>query len=95
MNSKERAKLRSIAMNMQPTSHIGKNGITETVIQAIDEQLEAKELIKIVVLKNSDFSAKDIAQDIAQDTNSEVVQVLGQKITLYRYSNKDNIKHIL
>ena len=95
MNSKERAKLRSIAMNMQPTSHIGKNGITETVIQAIDEQLEATELIKIVVLKNSDFSAKDIAQDIAQDTNSEVVQVLGQKITLYRYSNKDNIKHIL
>ena len=95
MNSKERAKLRSIAMNMQPTSHIGKNGITETVIQAIDEQLEAKELIKIVVLKNSDFSAKDIAQDIAQDTNSEVVQVLGQKITLYRFSNKDNIKHIL
>ena len=95
MNSKERAKLRSIAMTMQPTSHIGKNGITETVIQAIDEQLEAKELIKIVVLKNSDFSAKDIAQDIAQDTNSEVVQVLGQKITLYRFSNKDNIKHIL
>ena len=95
MNSKERATFRSIAMNMQPTSHIGKNGITETVIQAIDEQLEAKELIKIVVLKNSDFSAKDIAQDIAQDTNSEVVQVLGQKITLYRFSNKDNIKHIL
>ena len=95
MNSKERATLRSIAMNMQPTSHIGKNGITETVIQAIDEQLEAKELIKIVVLKNSDFAAKDIAQDIAQDTNSEVVQVLGQKITLYRFSNKDNIKHIL
>lgn len=95
MNSKERATLRSIAMNMQPLTHIGKNGVTDTLVDQLDKQLEAKELVKVVVLKNADFSAKDIANDLAEETNSEVVQVLGQKITLYRVSHKDNIKHIL
>lgn len=95
MNSKDRAKLRSIAMNVQPLTHIGKNGVTDTLVDQLDKQLEAKELVKIMVLKNADFSAKDVAEELAQSTNSEVIQVLGQKITLYRVSHKDNIKHLL
>lgn len=95
MTSKERATLRSIAMNMQPLTHIGKNGVTESLIDQLDKQLEAKELVKVMVLKNADFSAKDVAEELAEETSSEVVQVLGQKITLYRLSHKDNIKHLL
>lgn len=95
MNSKERATLRGIAMTTAVTSQIGKNGITDTVIESIDQQLEAKELVKVMVLKNADFSARDVAEEIAKETRSELVQVLGQKITLYRVSHKDNIKHLL
>lgn len=95
MTSAERAKLRSLAMTMEPTTHIGKNGVGDTLIKQIDDQLESRELIKISVLKNADFSAKEIAETLAEQSNSQVVQVLGSKITLYRVSKKDGIKHIL
>lgn len=95
MTTKDRAKLRSIAMTIQPTTHIGKNGITDEVINQISEQLQAHELIKINVLKNCDFSAKDIAGEVAEAAGAEVVQVLGNKITLYKVSTKDGVKHLL
>ena len=95
MTSKERALLRGIAMNMAPTAQVGKNGVTDTLIQQIDDQLEAREMIKVSVLQNSDLDAKAVANDIAAETNAEIVQVLGFKITLYRVSKKDKIKHLL
>ena len=95
MNSSQRASLRSLAMKMQPTTHVGKNGISEMLIKQIDEQLESRELIKIAVLQNAEFSAKEIAEELAQQVGAEVVQVLGSKITLYRVSKKSGIKHLL
>lgn len=95
MTTKERAKLRSIAMTVQPTTHIGKNGLTDEVVAQIVEQLQARELVKINVLKNCDYDAKEIAEDVASSTGSEVVQVLGNKITLYKVSAKDGVKHLL
>ena len=95
MTSKDRAKLRGIAMKMEPTAQVGKNGIIDTLIKQIDEQLEARELIKVSVLQNSELDAKAVANDLAAETGAEVVQVLGFKITLYRVSKKDNFKHIL
>ena len=95
MTSAERAKLRSLAMTIEPTTHIGKNGVGDTLIKQIDEQLESRELIKISVLKNADLSAREIAEELAVSSKSQVVQVLGSKITLYRVSKKDGIKHLL
>ena len=95
MTSAERAKLRSLAMTIEPTTHIGKNGVGDTLIKQIDEQLESRELLKISVLKNADLSAKEIAEELAVSSKSQVVQVLGSKITLYRVSKKDGIKHLL
>ena len=95
MTSSQRAALRSLAMQMQPTTHVGKNGISETLIKQIDEQLESRELIKVAVLQNSEFSAKEIAEELAQSANAQVVQVMGSKITLYRVSKKSGIKHLL
>ncbi|MDE5991353.1 MAG: ribosome assembly RNA-binding protein YhbY [Clostridia bacterium] len=95
MTSAERAKLRSLAMNIEPTTHIGKNGVGDALIKQIDEQLDTRELIKIAVLRNADFSAKEIAEELALQSKSQVVQVLGSKITLYRVSKKDGVKHVL
>ncbi len=95
MTTKERAKLRSIAMTMQPTTHIGKNGVSEEVLVQIEEQLQAHELIKINVLKNCDFTAKELAAELAESAGAEVVQVLGNKITMYKVSTKEGVKHLL
>lgn len=95
MTTKERAKLRSIAMTMQPTTHIGKNGVTEEVEIQVAEQLQAHELVKINVLRNSDYSAKALAHELAESVGAEVVQVLGNKITLYKVSTKEGVRHLL
>jgi RNA-binding protein len=62
--------------------------LTPEVTAAIDEALEARELIKIGVLKNCFDDPREIADIVAQRTKSEVVQVMGKKITLYRYNKK-------
>lgn len=95
MNSSVRAKLRSLAMKLEPSTLVGKNGIVDTLIRQVDEQLQCHELIKIAVLKNADADAREVAEELAKATNSEVVQVIGSKITLYRLSTKEGIKHIL
>lgn len=95
MNSNTRAKLRSIAMNVQPSTQVGKNGISDTLIRQVDEQLQSRELVKIAVLKNAEVDAGAVALELAEATSSEVVQVIGSKITLYRVSKKDGIKHVL
>ena len=88
MTGKERALLRSQAHHLEPIVHIGKESLTPEVTQAIDEALEARELIKIGVLKNCFDDPKEIADIVAQRTNSQVIQVMGKKITLYRYNRK-------
>ena len=88
MTSKDRAYLRSLAMTMDPIFQIGKSSLTPEVTEAIAEALEARELIKISVLKNCIHDPKDIAQVLGERTHSEVVQVVGRKITLYKPSKK-------
>ena len=95
MDSGQRAKLRSIAMTTQPTLQIGKNGITEHLLQEIDDQLPRRELIKITVLNNADFSAKEAVGTLAEQCGAQPVQAVGNKITLYRRSDKDGVKHLL
>lgn len=95
MTSKQRAYLRSLAMTMSPTVIIGKSGLTESVISEVDTCLENKELIKVTLLKNSECDVVSVANALAESTNSILVQTVGSKITLYRVSKKDNIKHIV
>ncbi len=86
MTSKQRAYLKSLAMKMEPVVQIGKSSVTPELTNAIDEALEARELIKIHVLKNCFDDPKQIASLIAERTRSQVVQVIGKKIVLYRES---------
>ncbi len=86
MTSKQRAYLKSLAMTMNPIFQIGKASLTPEIIEAVNEALEARELIKISVLKNCIDDPKEIASVMAERTRSEVVQVIGKKIVLYRES---------
>ena len=92
--SKERSKLRSLAQNLQPIGQVGKGGISENMIKSFSETLEARELIKISVLNNTDENPKDIAVEIANQLNAEVVEVIGKKIVLYRRSSRKDFDHI-
>lgn len=93
MTSKQRAYLKSIASNYEPIFQVGKSSVSPEIIEAIREALEKRELIKISVLKNCADDPKDIAQIIAERTRSNVVQVIGKKIILYKpNSNKEKRK---
>ena len=93
MTTKQRAYLKSLAMVMEPIFQVGKNSMTPELTAAIAEALEARELIKISVLKNCADDPKEIAQLVAERTRSQVVQVIGKKIVLYK-DGKDKKKKI-
>ena len=76
-------------MKITPILQIGKSSVTPELISAVDEALEARELIKMHILKNCFDDPKEIAQVIAERTRSEVVQVIGTKFVLYRKNEKE------
>lgn len=94
MTSKQRAYLRSLANGIQPIFQIGKGGISENLIKQLQDALEARELIKITVLETAPNSVKEMAEDVSLQTNAVLVQIIGNKITLYR-PRKENSKIVL
>ena len=94
MTSKQRAYLRKLAATMDPIFQVGKSSVTPELTEAIDEALAKRELIKISVLKNCFDDPREIAEVLAERTRSEVVQVIGKKIVLYKPA-KENSKIVL
>lgn len=94
MTSKQRAYLKGLAMTMDPIFQIGKSSVTPEITTAIAEALEARELIKITVLKNCLDDGRSIAEVLAERTHSEVVQVIGKKIVLYRPAKDEKKRKI-
>ena len=93
MTSKQRAYLRSLAQKIDPIFQIGKTGITDNLITQLIDALEARELIKITFLDTIPDDKRSIAEEIAVATNSEIVQIIGKKLTLYKKSiNKPKIE---
>ena len=90
MTSKQRAYLRGLANKTDAIFQIGKNGINDNLIKQLDDALEARELIKITTLETAPDSAKNLSFEIAGRTNSIVIQVIGNKITLFRKKEKDS-----
>ncbi|HHV96918.1 MAG TPA: ribosome assembly RNA-binding protein YhbY [Clostridiaceae bacterium] len=89
ITGKQRSYLRKIANSIQPIFQIGKGGIDENVIAQFDEALEARELVKATVLKNSEIDVKTSCEYIAQKTGAEIVQIIGNRFVLYRESKKN------
>ena len=89
MTSKQRAYLKSLASSLEPIFQIGKSSLTPQVTEAIGEAFNTRELIKIAVLKNCFDDPTEIAEMVAERTHSQVVQVIGKKIVLYK-PDRDN-----
>ena len=92
MTTKQRAYLKSLAMTMDSIFQIGKSSMTPEFTNAIDEALAARELIKISVLKNCADDPRALAELLGERTHSQVVQVIGKKIILYREGKDKNKK---
>lgn len=93
LTSKQRAKLRAMGTGLDTIFQIGKGGISEETVKQISNALEARELIKARVLENSDYTAREAADTLAEATGADVVAVTGTRFVLYRESvNKKRIE---
>lgn len=88
MTSKQRAYLKGMAMKIEPIINIGKSSLTPELTASVAEAIEKRELIKLHVLKNCDDDIKELANTLAERTKSQVVQVIGRKIVLYKESKE-------
>ncbi len=88
LTSKQRAYLRSLAVDLTEITQLGKGGITENFIQGLSEALEKRELIKIRILPNSGLENREAAEEAAEKCGADVVAVIGHIFVLYRESEK-------
>ena len=91
MDSKTRAKLRSLANPIEAILQVGKNGLGDALQKQVDDALTARELIKLTVLETCPETPREMAAALAAATGAEVVQVVGRKVTLYRKNPEKTI----
>ena len=89
MTSKQRAYLKSLAMKIDPIFNFGKGSLSPELVEGVRNALEARELVKVGVLQNCMDDPKELAEVLAERTRSQVVQVIGKKIVLYKESKKN------
>gem|GEM_PF-177795 len=89
LNGKKRAYLRSLANTTKPTSQIGKEGITQDFLDQLEDQLRARELVKVTILDNAGIDAKEAANAICAEIRAEFVQAIGSKFTIYKKNNEN------
>ena len=89
LTSKQRAYLKSLSSKMETILIVGKDGVSKEKIKQAEDALVKRELIKGKILETTEESVKDVANIIAEGTNSEVVQVIGNKFVLYKKNEKE------
>lgn len=92
LSGKQKRYLRSLAQNEQALFQVGKDGLSDNLIETVDKALAARELVKIKFLKTIPEDPKEIAFDLAMHTKSELVQMIGHTIVLYRKAKEPKIQ---
>ncbi|AUN13270.1 ribosome-associated protein [[Clostridium] sordellii] len=93
LKGKQRAYLRSIANTLKPITQIGKEGVTESFLDQLEDMLKAREIVKVSILENAGLDAKETANAICEALRAEFVQAIGFKFTIYK-KNEENPKII-
>jgi len=89
LSGKQRSYLRSKGNQMKPVIQVGKDGISSSLVEQVNETIEARELIKVRILNNSLYTAKEAAQELAKKCGAEVVQVIGNVCLIYRRNDEE------
>ncbi|MDM5144749.1 RNA-binding protein YhbY [Lactococcus lactis] len=92
MNGKQKRYLRALAVNIKPIVQIGKSGLSNEILTSIRNAADARELIKVNILQNSDEVATDVAEAI-EEMGLDVVQIIGRNLIVFKVSDrKENRK---
>ncbi len=94
ITGKQRAYLRKMAQVLTPIFQIGKEGVTQSVIQGLDEALERRELVKVHILETAFLDTKETCNEICEELGAEPVQAIGNKFTVYRQSSNEKYRKI-
>ncbi len=94
LNSKQRAALRAAANGLPAWFQVGKGGVGDNLVADISAALDAHELVKVTVLKTAGVSASEVLAELAERLGAEQVCATGNKVVLYRRSEKDGVRHI-
>lgn len=86
LSGKNRAALRVECNRLAATVHVGKDGMTQALLQALDDALRTRELVKIVLNRSVKIGARAAAADLAAAVDAEVIQTIGKTTTLYRHN---------
>lgn len=84
LKGKQRAYLRSVANTLKPITQIGKEGVTESFLDQLEDMLKAREIVKVSILENAGLDAKETANAICEAIRAEFVQAIGFKFTIYK-----------
>lgn len=88
LTGKQRSYLRSMGNTMDTIMQVGKDGINENFLKQVEDALEARELIKLSVLKNSDYDAWEACDEICSGVGADPVQVIGNRFIIYKKSKE-------
>lgn len=91
LTGKQKSYLRSLANKERATFQVGKEGLSDNLIIGVSDYLEAHELVKVSLLKSCDYELREIAFDLAAATQSEIIQIIGRTLVLYRQSREKKI----
>ena len=91
LTTKQRAELKGMASKLRPAFQVGKGGVSDAQAAQIDDYLRVHELVKIKVLDNSMYTAREAAEEFAQRCGAEVVQVIGSNAVLYRQNPEEPV----
>ena len=94
LTKKQTKHLRALANSLKPLFYVGKNDLTEAAIKQADETIEKHELIKCAVQDGSELTAKEAAEQLAEQLGADVVQTIGNRFVIYRRSKRDDVEHI-
>ncbi|MEQ7052433.1 ribosome assembly RNA-binding protein YhbY [Paenibacillaceae sp. P-4] len=86
LTGKQKRYLRSLAHHLQPIFQVGKGGMNDQLVRHVEDAIEKRELMKVSVLNNCLDDPREIAEELASRSGSELVQVIGKTIVLYKES---------
>lgn len=89
LTGKQKRFLRSEAHHLDPIFQVGKGGINDHMIKSISEALEVRELLKVSILTNNDDDKHAVAEELAEGTGAELVQLIGKTVILYKESREN------
>ena len=94
LKGKQKRQLRAWAHHLSPIFQVGKSGVNRDMIQGIRDALEKRELLKVSILQNCEEDKDEVAKILSERTSSELVQVIGHTIVLYKQSSKETYRKI-